>query len=143
MRNINPDGHTCALVIRKQRAGPFICKFCNTVFRTNSALFYHEKTVHSDTPSECEVCYKTFGSYLQLKEHMIRVYIEKTACNICGVLVKDIKEHHETVNLDDDLKRYRCEHCGKGFIETQKLKDHKTNDDRNQHEKRKHGQLFC
>ena len=128
MRNINPDGHTCALVIRKQRAGPFIYKFCNTVFRTNSALFYHEKTVHSDTPSECEVCYKTFGSYLQLKEHMIRVYIEKTACNICGVLVKDIKEHHETVHLDDDLKKFRCEHCGKGFIETQKLKDHKTNE---------------
>jgi len=164
VRNISPDGHICAPVIRKQRVGPFICKFCNAEFRTNGALFYHEKSIHTNTPSECDICLKTFRSYLHLKDHMKKVHVEKTACNICGVLVKDIKEHHETVHVDDDLKKFRCEHCGKGFNENQKLSDHKMNvhlklrpykcrygcsmayndrSNRNQHEKRKHGQLFA
>jgi len=163
VKNPNPDGHTCAPIVRKQRSGPFICKFCDAVFRTNGAVFYHEKTVHSDTPSECNLCEKVFRSYLQLKDHMKKVHVEKTACNICGVLVKDIKDHHETVHMDDVLKKFRCQECGKGFNENQKLNDHKMNvhlklrpykcrhgcemayndrSNRNQHEKRKHGSVF-
>jgi hypothetical protein len=82
-----------------------------------------------------------------------------SACKICGVLVKDIKEHHKTVHLVD-LKTFKCEECGKGFNENQTLSDHKMNvhlklrsykcrhgcemtyndrSSRNQHEKRKHG----
>eukprot|EP00092_Neocalanus_flemingeri_P069517 GFUD01085206.1.p1 GENE.GFUD01085206.1~~GFUD01085206.1.p1 ORF type:complete len:307 (-),score=43.89 GFUD01085206.1:46-966(-) len=163
VKNPNPDTHNCAPIVRKQRTGPFICKFCDAVFRTNGAVFYHEKTVHSDTPSECNLCEKVFRSYLQLKDHMKKVHVEKTACNICGVLVKDIKDHHETVHLDDVHKKFRCEECGKGFNENQKLNDHKMNvhlklrpykcrygcemayndrSNRNQHEKRKHGGVF-
>ena len=73
------------------------------------------------------------------------------------------KEHHETVHLDDNLKKFKCEECGKGFNENQKLSDHRMNvhlklrpykcrygcemayndrSNRNHHEKRKHGELF-
>jgi len=164
VKNLSPESHICAPIVKKQRIGPFICRFCDKEFRTNGAVFYHEKTVHSETPSECELCDKVFRSYLQLKEHMKKVHVEKTACNICGVMVKDIKEHHETVHMEDVYKKYRCEDCGKGFNENQKLKDHQMNvhlrlrpykcrhgcemayndrSNRNQHEKRKHGGLFA
>jgi len=52
--------------------------------------------------------------------------VDSTACNICGILVEDIKEHHEAVHWVDN-KQFECEECGKWFNESQELRDHKMN----------------
>ena len=56
----------------------------------------------------------------------IKVAHEKLPCIHCGKLigVRVMKRHIASQHTSNDLKKYRCDHCGKGFHEALRLKDH-------------------
>jgi uncharacterized Zn-finger protein len=51
---------------------------------------------------------------------------EKVLCTECGKLfgLNKIKGHIKSAHTPDDQKKYRCDTCGKGFIDNWKLSDH-------------------
>ena len=135
------------------------CRKCDRIFSSYSSLFYHNHAEHGEAVT-CELCGKVFQSRVHLKEHINRTHQEKTTCNVCGLVVKHMKLHMDNVHKSDELKRYRCEFCGKSFERADKIKRHRMsvhlklqpfkcrygcdmayNDrsNRNQHERKKHG----
>ena len=100
-----------------------------------------------------------------LNQHMKRVH-RPSPCQVCGKIVKNMKQHISTLHKDDSEKKFRCDSCGKGFPGNAQLQSHKMsvhiksrpyqcryggcenipgyNDtsNRNSHEKKKHGKLF-
>lgn len=55
------------------------------------------------------------------------VHRPKTACDLCGKLVARMREHMESMHQAESEMSYRCDLCGKGFPNSQKLRDHNMN----------------
>ena len=110
---------------------------------------------------QCQVC----GRSLQetgMKAHM-KTHEEKTACQMCGKMVRSLEKHMKYTHTADEDKKYQCQDCGKGFDDDYNLQKHRINvhlktypyhcrfgcdakyndtSNRNSHEKKKHGGVF-
>ena len=88
---------------------------------------------------------------------------EKMPCPECGERVRHLKQHMRSVHTPDELKKFQCQDCGKGFEDKKKMEIHRMNihlklrpyncrygcnisyndtSNRNAHEKKNHGKLF-
>ena len=63
----------------------------------------------------CNICGNEFIKLSELTFHVDRVHCEPTPCPECGIKVKKLKLHMKTVHTPDELKKFQCKHCGKGF----------------------------
>ena len=134
----------------------FICSDCGKELKTESSLLNHIEKVHN-------ICGNGFIKLSELTFHIDRVHCEPTTCPECGIKVKKLKLHMKTVHTPDELKKFQCKHCGKGFWLQNALDIHIMNmhlklkpynckfgceisyndkSNRNHHERRKHGKLF-
>ncbi len=142
-------------------------KMCNICGKEYTNLKLHTKEAHELLPLQpntafCDICGKGFLKKGQLMAHL-KSHEEALPCPHCGIKVKHLDIHIATVHLPDKLKSHQCQDCGKGFKNISKLKVHQMNmhlklrpyrcrygcedsyndtSNRNQHEKKKHGQLF-
>ena len=88
---------------------------------------------------------------------------EKKPCPECGERVRKLKAHILAVHTPDEMKKYQCQDCGKGFTFQNKLEVNRMNihlklrpykcrygcdisyndtSNRNHHEKKTHGKIF-
>ena len=93
----------------------------------------------------------------------MKCHAEKTPCPQCGLQVRDLDHHILYVHTPDCMKKHQCPECGKGFLTSAEVEDHRMNvhlklrpyrcrygcedsyndtSNRNSHEKKKHGRLF-
>ena len=158
-KNEDFDGHVC----EKEK---FICNTCGRAFLTKYSLIRHNKVEHEHVvlpkPFICDKCDFCCETKYDLKSHML-THEEKTPCPECGERVRHMKAHMKAVHTPDELQKYQCQDCGKGFHESRKLEIHRMNvhlklrpyncrygcdisyndtSNRNQHEKKTHGKLF-
>jgi len=96
-------------------------------------LKQHNKRQHMISPEKesiCEECGKIFSKALNLKAHIKSVHTgEPKECPECGVKVLNLKQHirrqhkrdSETGELESECI---CNHCGKIFDKSSKLKGH-------------------
>ena len=158
VKNIDEMEHRCIKKKAKQIEEPTDCPHCGKSYK-KAALWYHIKVDHDNEPVACEVCGKVFQSYIHKRSHVSSVHKEKEACSQCGKVVSDMNMHIANVHTPEENKKHKCEYCGKGFVDSDKLKNHMNihlntrpykcregcddafNDlsNRNQHEKRLHG----
>ena len=144
-----------------------VCSVCGKYFTNISG---HMRRVHGHidgTGNEllhCDVCgYKT-PSKNELSRHKEHHDATPQPCEQCGVMVKHMRLHIETVHTPDDQRKYQCQDCGKGFSAPSYLEKHRMSvhlklypyvcrypdceakyndrDNRNCHEKKKHGARF-
>ena len=101
----------------------YVCKLCNikVLFGKNT----HIKKYHSGNNIKCPKCDKTYNTYVLAVNHHINMH-ERSPCLICGKFFssKTIGRHMQQAHTANDDKKYKCEHCGKGFIANDKLQDH-------------------
>ena len=140
----------------------FYCDLCAFVAQNREALKHHSKTKHDTGDHHCPECEKVFNSSFALNKHIPKVH-RASACRICGAVLKNMKLHMQERHIDDADKKYHCEDCGKGFMDKQRMNDHRMNihiksqphkcrygcenrynspSNRNAHEKRNHRALY-
>ena len=106
-----------------------VCKSQKTVpKKINSACSVcgkrtHREEYHSTTPATCEHCGKTFRNLYTAKCHSYGCTVEMP-CPICGKFVKKMKIHTNLCHTSDSEKKFKCEHCGKGFLEKKSMESH-------------------
>merc|ERR1712126_319616 len=110
----------------------------------------------------CHLCDFKCAEKAGLKKHM-QSHEEKKPCPKCGERVRCLQQHIESVHTPDEMKKFQCQDCGKGFISALKVEKHRMNvhlklrpyncrygcnvsyndtSNRNQHEKKTHGKIF-
>ena len=160
VKDTNEKAHRCE---KKPATKPLqkavTCSICGKIYTKNVSYWYHMKTAHNNETVECEVCGKEFKSYLNRKDHYNKMHKEKTACQICGKLVSNLKEHVVKTHTEEADMKFKCEVCGKGLATLYKYNEHKRihsgerphkcregcemafadKSNRNQHERRVHG----
>ena len=140
-----------------------MCDFCEFTTKTNGSLSCHIRCVHDETVHVCDICSGSFKGKLKFDLHTKRTHAEMKPCTECGYLVKNITRHIRTKHTANADKKYKCDHCGKGFVEKQKLNIHMNSvhtketkyecryncgaassekGNRKKHEIQKHGQAF-
>jgi len=154
------ESHPYNLEDTKTPKKEFICDICGYISKSSSTLYNH-KASHKSEKVPCPICAKEF-LISNLNRHIKRAHAEPEECTICGAKVKKLREHM-TQHIPPEKMKHRCQHCDKGFMELGRLRNHMMNvhlkekpyncrygcelayndtSNRNQHEKRRHGQLF-
>jgi len=150
IESIHEKTHTCT------------CDVCGKVFLSKATLSQHVKYQHEPVKTiPCTICGKEYTDR-DMKTHLL-THQEKVECTICNVKVRKIEFHMKRMHASDEDKRYRCNVCGKGFVESQALNNHQMNvhlklrpykcrygctfayndsSNRNAHERKTHGKLF-
>ena len=110
-----------AKVMRKESKAR-VCPECGE-FRNN--LSAHRKDMHYAEKQVCSLCSKEFRSLMLLNFHKKRAH-DKVPCTECGKLfgLKSMKRHIDSAHTHNDQKKYKCDVCGKGFIDNLSLSDH-------------------
>ena len=138
------------------------CKECVYIGKNKQTLQRHNKRIHELNPVCCTHCGKNMMNKRQLDDHMKHVK-EYTVCKLCNKSLKQIRQHMKNVHMDDFIKSFQCEDCGKGFLYKIHLDRHKINvhiktephkcrygcdnkyndlSNRNAHERRRHGHVY-
>ena len=146
----------------KEPKEKLVCSICGKSVNSSHLLRAHTLQQHSGIEETCTICGKVFNTKGNLNKHM-GTHQEKKPCPECGLMIRQMKLHMETVHTPDHLKRYQCNECGKGFHEKANLTKHNMNahlktrpyqcrygcdmryndvSNRDSHEKKKHGQLY-
>ena len=82
----------------------------------------HNAEFHSTTPATCHKgCGKTVRNQYTLKTHQCSM---EMPCPICGKVVTQISRHTRLWHTSDSEKKWKCEYCGKGFIDEGPLANH-------------------
>ena len=93
----------------------------------------------------------------------MKTHEEGKPCPECGVKVKHLNLHMRVAHTPDELKRFQCQDCGKGFDSKSDTESHRMNvhlklrpyncrygcdisyndtSNRNAHERKTHGKIF-
>ena len=143
----------------------YICDLCG--FKAEGGknaiekLRWHKKVMHEAVMVPCQDCGKMIkDKYMRLHKRKVHT---ASACEICGVVLKNVKHHMQTVHMADSDKRFICKECGKGFMCKNTMESHRMNmhiksqphqcrygcdnryndvSNRNAHERRRHGGVF-
>ena len=88
-------------------------------------LKIHLDNIHFGEKQICPHCAKELNCLRALKDHIKKVH-EKIPCAECGKMVgATVMGRHMQSHLPDELKKYKCDICRKGFPTNQHFKDHK------------------
>ena len=100
-----------------------LCQECGKNFQN---LKNHILCVHTIENVKCTKCEKAFKNPMLLKAHTDNVH-EKIPCADCGKHIGAPKmwSHIQSQHTPNEDKKHKCEVCGKGFCEKERLKDHK------------------
>ena len=95
---------------------PFNCSVCNIGFNSRRDFNHHNLQNHSQERAfVCEVCFKSFAIYYNLKEHMLFHGQKDKSCDICDkkFWTKKCVTRHRKRHFPD--KKFKCNLCSKTF----------------------------
>ena len=108
------------------RDTPSVEELCPECGKAVLHLKIHLRTVHGNKTFKCEQCNLEVHSTKNLRQH-IRTVHEKVPCPECGKLfgIAKMKRHIQSQHTPDEEKKYKCDICGKGFVDNTNLRDHR------------------
>lgn len=105
------------------------CAHCSESFNRTSALRTHIKTMHSEKTLKfmCPKCEETFTLKSHLDNHMALHSATSQTCNVCKKTFANVyrlQRHMISHDESTDLRKFKCEQCGKAFKFKHHLKEH-------------------
>ena len=108
---------------------PFRCDICGKSYPSQQALINHDRYHRGERPYECETCHKAFATNSHLVTHRRTHTGERPfQCQLCqrrfadrSAFVKHERTHGPNGAV---IKRYKCDECGSGFVDSCGLKKH-------------------
>jgi len=102
---------------------PQICDLCGVTVKN---LVSHRQYRHMKEDIPCDECGEIFRSVQHLKTHVNSTH-NINPCPVCGEMVakKKLFHHVQVKHTANQDRKYKCDMCGKGFLDNQKLNDHK------------------
>ena len=102
-----------------------ICDICGYHYKTKSNYSYHMYNKHKskDLNKKCPYCNKARP---MLTQHIKHVHLE-TMCPQCGKMfsgTKKLNTHIKSAHTSMEDRPLKCDTCGKGFFEKNKLDEH-------------------
>jgi hypothetical protein len=101
-------------------------ELCQECGKNVTNLKNHILHVHTVENIKCPKCEKVFKNAKALKGHNDNVH-EKIPCVHCGKLfgaMSNMRAHIQRQHTSNEDKKHKCDVCGKGFFDSNKLKDH-------------------
>jgi len=118
----------------EEKGGKWFCKICNTSYSKKNKGIIHWRRIHKlgKVEFECTVCNKMFSSKHNMVEHnKLHTKSKDAICDLCGDAFKskrELKNHvlrlHGSEKEKEEMKKFVCTTCGKGFYHECSLKDH-------------------
>ncbi|XP_034231904.1 uncharacterized protein LOC117639935 isoform X2 [Thrips palmi] len=108
---------------------PFRCDICGKTYASQQALVNHDRYHRGERPYECETCHKAFATNSHLVTHRRTHTGERPfQCQLCQRCFADrsaFVKHERTHGPNGAIvKRYKCDECGSGFVDSCGLKKH-------------------
>ena len=96
------------------------CRLCETELEARiMPIHEHFNKYHLDDMVKCVICGKGFASKNSLQLHVRRDHAQTVhQCELCEKsfpLINQLKAHKMSVHTANELKRFHCGTCGKGF----------------------------
>ncbi|KAH3706474.1 zinc finger protein 235-like [Dreissena polymorpha] len=115
--------------IWKENDVKFMCKICNTDYRSKPYLAYHMKVTHAEgREHKCSLCEKSFKASDHLRYHMKFTHSERPQyqCKECDKAFKApaALRKHALQHKAHREKTFFCSMCDKSFFEKVRLKQH-------------------
>ncbi|PSN38831.1 hypothetical protein C0J52_12611 [Blattella germanica] len=101
------------------------CSTCGQVLKTASSLNTHKRT---HTRNRCNICYVSFTTLLNLREHMKKHRnVKQYSCSVCGEKFQHSfrLKNHEKVH--SKKRSYMCSVCNRSFFLISYLQSHACN----------------
>ncbi|KAJ1523511.1 hypothetical protein ONE63_001363 [Megalurothrips usitatus] len=108
---------------------PYRCEICGKTYTSQQALVNHDRYHRGERPYECETCHKAFATNSHLVTHRRTHTGERPfQCQLCQRCFADrsaFVKHERTHGPNGSVvKRYKCDECGSGFVDSCGLKKH-------------------
>ena len=89
-------------------------------------LKFHREQEHGAKAKVCPLCGTTIHGRLDMHMKSMHNTEKKFQCDKCNYRckLKHQLTRHLQIHEDPDDRKHKCEVCGKGFIATQKLREH-------------------
>ena len=121
------ESHTSSFHIKCDIC-PFMSRSGTYGMKQHSKAHYNMETRQlksKESGFKCEdaECDKVFHDKGSRNAHFQRVHVIKE-CHLCGVKVKQLKQHNDSVHRSDSEKLFHCDQCGKGFSVKHTLSEH-------------------
>ncbi|CAF0746688.1 unnamed protein product [Didymodactylos carnosus] len=102
------------------------CRECDKYFSTAHGLEVHARRTHIGLrPYSCDLCQKTFGHSISLKQHRLTHSQERCfQCKTCFKCFKRSSTLSTHLLIHSDTRPYSCTYCGKRFHQKSDMKKH-------------------
>ena len=100
-------------------------KMCDLCGKEVTSLASHYKIHHEEDPQKCPECPKICKTKYHLDDHIKGTH-SRIPCEHCGLMIpiRRKERHIQQAHVNPEDRKYKCDHCGKGFTDRQKLNDH-------------------
>jgi transcription elongation factor Elf1 len=93
-------------------------------FKKRDYLASHNRNMHLEKKSICDVCGMTFATEKILRVHKLGVHVTPTLdCDVCGKKLKT-KSLLNSHKRSHEQKQFECHHCNKKFVNLQTITGH-------------------
>lgn len=109
--------------------GKFACNMCSKVFTLEKYRRKHEELVHKQLSKyKCWYCPEKFTGEYHRHIHCLQNHKEKVkiiTCELCGQTFTWRQYYlHHMKRKHENIKRFKCSHCEKKFLNQYELKEH-------------------
>ena len=102
------------------------CRYCESDFKYRNQLFHHVKTMHDGRQFACRQCQRSYASIGGLNEHVNKMHrqLARYRCETCGKGFMDRSRYYDHAAAHTGVKQYTCSICEKKFMHNGSLRKH-------------------
>ena len=102
------------------------CRYCMSEFKYRNQLLHHVKTMHDGRQFACRQCQRSYVSISGLNEHVNKMHkrLTRYRCETCGKGFMDRSRYYDHVAAHTGVKQHTCSICEKKFMNNASLRKH-------------------